>query len=151
MSPCCCRVCVLRIAVFPQVLSLVIAVYRYNPNSTSLNVWNISEHQHRSSSGEKGILMSLYTKACAVTCCSLCVVLSPDSASLKIKGFCAEGMEEERGSYLLPTNLRNYMNSYPKSVVVLQQLEILMFFAVGIMEISHVTVQHESEVKKREV
>lgn len=147
MSPCCCCVCGLT-AVFLQVLSLAIAVFRYNPNSTSLNVWNISEHQHRLSGGEKRILMSLCTKACAMTCCSLRVVLPPDSASLKIKEFSAEGMKEERGSYLLPTNLPNYMNSYPKSVVVLQQLEVLMPFAVDIMEISHVTAQRESKVGK---
>ena len=52
-------------------------------------------------------------------CRSLCLVQAPDSDSLKIKGFSAEGMKEERGSYLLPTNLQNYMNAYPKSVIVL--------------------------------
>lgn len=51
---------------------------------------------------------------------SLHLVLVPDSDSLKNKGFSAEGMKEEWGSYLLPTNLQIYMNSYPESVIVLQ-------------------------------
>lgn len=71
-------------------------MYQYNPSITSLNVCSISEHQHCSGDEEeRDIDVSLYQRLdCKFSVIPCCLVLAPDS--LKIKGFSAEGMKEER-------------------------------------------------------
>lgn len=56
-------------------------------------------------------------------------------------------MKEEKGTCLLPTNLQIYMNSYPESVMVLQQLELVMLFVMNIAKISSVIAHPEFIVK----
>lgn len=56
-------------------------------------------------------------------------------------------MKEEKGTCLLPTNLQIYMNSYPESVVVVQQLELVMLFGMNFAKISNVIAHPEFIVK----
>lgn len=81
---------------------------------------------------------------------SVPVLSSGSRLSLSKSRFSAEGMKE-KCSYLLPTNLQNYTNSYPKNVIALQWLELLMHFGMNIVKISNVIVCREFKVAKGNV